>query len=56
MIDNENGMPAGWILTTLEEVCSTIKGKKPKDTGAKSIERATPYINIKTFESKRVDI
>ncbi|HEC99488.1 MAG TPA: hypothetical protein ENN18_03795 [Proteobacteria bacterium] len=46
-----NDLPDNWIVKPLGEVCKTIKGKKPKDSGPASNERTVPYINIKAFES-----
>jgi type I restriction enzyme S subunit len=53
-LDNE--LPLGWCLTNLGKICTTVKGKKPKDTGERSETRNIPYISIKTFESKKIDI
>jgi type I restriction enzyme, S subunit len=40
-----------WIAKPLGEICKTIKGKKPKDSGSPSKQRTVPYVNIKAFES-----
>jgi len=46
-----SGLPNFWKLSTIGDVCETVKGKKPKNSGERSGERTIPYINIKAFES-----
>jgi type I restriction enzyme S subunit len=46
-----NDLPDKWLTKPLGEVCKTVKGKKPKNSGPASAERTVPYINIKAFES-----
>jgi len=46
-----NKLPNNWIIKPLGEVVTTLKGKKPKNSGPPSDERTIPYINIKAFES-----
>ncbi len=44
-------LPKNWISEELGNICFTVKGKKPKNSGEKSENRNMPYINIKAFES-----
>lgn len=47
--------PRGWVWTRLGEVLSFIKGKKPRDLGAKTEYRNIPYINIEAFDKRVID-
>ena len=44
-------LPEGWVWTSLEEILGFVKGKKPKNLGAKSEFLKIPYINIQAFEN-----
>ena len=44
-------LPNNWYIAPLGEVCKTVKGRKPKNSGPLSEERTIPYINIKAFET-----
>ncbi|MCF8069206.1 MAG: restriction endonuclease subunit S [Desulfobacterales bacterium] len=44
-------LPKNWKSTPLGDVCKTLKGKKPKNSGEISKNRTIPYINIKAFET-----
>lgn len=43
------------MWTRLGEVLSFIKGKKPRDLGAKTEYRNIPYINIEAFDKRVID-
>jgi len=43
-------LPHGWVWTRLRAILGFVKGKKPKNLGAKSELLTIPYINIKAFE------
>ena len=45
-------LPESWVWMRLEEVLGFVKGKKPKNLGAKSEHLTIPYINIKAFEKE----
>ena len=51
LMKNNDGLPEGWKIKPIGEVCQFEKGKKPKNTGNCSDARTIPYINIKAFES-----
>ena len=44
-------LPKSWKSAPLGDVCKTLKGKKPKNSGKISKDRTIPYINIKAFET-----
>ena len=44
-------LPDSWESAPLGDVCKTLKGKKPKNSGKPSNDRTVPYINIKAFET-----
>ncbi|NQT56514.1 MAG: restriction endonuclease subunit S [Desulfobacteraceae bacterium] len=44
-------LPKSWKSLPLGDVCKTLKGKKPKNSGKISKDRTIPYINIKAFET-----
>ena len=44
-------LPKKWKLSTIKDACKTVKGKKPKNSGDRSVQRTIPYINIRAFES-----
>ncbi len=44
-------LPKSWESAPLGDVCKTLKGKKPKNSGKVSKVRTIPYINIKAFET-----
>ncbi len=44
-------LPNNWTFAPLGDVCKTLKGKKPKNSGKSSKVRTIPYINIKAFET-----
>lgn len=39
----------------VRDVCSFVKGKKPKKLGSKDSVHKIPYINIKAFETQVID-
>jgi type I restriction enzyme S subunit len=45
-------LPNGWVWTTLGEIITSIKGKKPSRFIAPDNPLAVPYINIEAFENK----
>ncbi len=47
----QKDLPQNWFFLPLGDICKTIKGKKPNNTGLKSEERNIPYINIQAFET-----
>lgn len=46
----ETDLPDNWTKTTLREILTSIKGKKPKKLGEKDDFFNIPYISIKSFE------
>ena len=44
-------LPDSWDSAPLGDVCKTLKGKKPKNSGTSSKVRTIPYVNIKAFET-----
>jgi type I restriction enzyme S subunit len=44
-------LPKSWESAPLGDVCKTLKGKKPKNSGKITKDRTIPYINIKAFET-----
>lgn len=53
--NNLSQTPKSWVWTNLREILDFIKGKKPKNLGAKNELLTIPYINIKAFEKKVID-
>lgn len=47
-------LPKGWIYTTLENLVSYKKGKKPKHLITKNEKGYVPYIDIKAFEKNNI--
>ncbi len=45
-----NKLPKNWVLSNLGTVLLSVKGKRPKNLGAKNKERIIPYIDIAAFE------
>jgi len=54
MID-ENRLPQGWETTTLKEITSSVKGKKPKILSQIKTNALIPYIDIKAFEKNEIN-
>jgi len=52
---NLSQTPKSWVWTNLREILDFVKGKKPKNLGAKNELLTIPYINIKAFEKKVID-
>lgn len=46
-----SALPKSWDQSTVGNVCVTMKGKKPRNSGNRTDQRTVPYINIKAFES-----
>lgn len=46
----ETEFPNNWCITSLGDVITPIKGKKPKTLGEKNAKFTIPYITIQTFE------
>lgn len=50
LVLEKNNLPKHWCVTSLGNVVTPIKGKKPKTLGEKNNDLTIPYITIQTFE------
>jgi len=58
MTEDKNNLsqtPKSWVWTNLREILDFVKGKKPKNLGAKNELLTIPYVNIRAFEKKVID-
>ena len=54
MTQQELELPKGWVETKLEEVVSSVKGKKPTNLSKKPEKGYLPYLLIDELEGKQI--